>query len=116
MNVASNINLGDVATNAAEAIGWSDQYIDELLSAITWVTTQGKEGDRGKFGVQVGTGKDAEYSIEITGYGKFDPASPAGTLIIDRVMSICSNINSVAANAVATVQRNAKTIDTKVGA
>lgn len=53
------------------------------------------------------------WKIEINGKS-FDPQSAAGTLIMDRVMSELSNLDSIAANSVATEQRIAKDINSKL--
>jgi hypothetical protein len=67
--------------------------------------------DKDGFYAESGKIYNANYSLFS---GGVDPQSGAGALLIDRMMSELSNLESISANAVATSQRIQKEINSKL--
>lgn len=89
---------GDLISDAYTVANFADSQIDQLLDQV-WNAVQ----SGGSFWWTVnGTPKP------------IDPQSGAGALIIDRLMSELSNLESISANAVATAQRIQKEINSKL--
>ena len=111
--------VGDSLTNSAfESCDWADNVIESLLNAVYWTTgTAGEEDygngikgtfdEAGKRVVQVGTNDDGTARY-------INPQDGAGALIIDRLMSNLSNVESISANAVATEQNISKAMHSKI--
>jgi len=94
--VTGGVCNGDLINDAFNICNMADQEIDGLLDQI-WAAVQ-----------PGGTGY-----VTINGK-QVDPQSGAGALIIDRLMSELSNLESISANSVATSQRIQKEINSKL--
>ncbi len=102
-----------VDQNAFNICDWSDSQINDLLGAISSaVNSPNSDYTSGAFTVEAGKVKSTQFTL-FSGDG-IDPQSGAGALVIDRLMSELSNLESISANAVATSQRIQKEINSKL--
>jgi len=89
---------------------WSDSQIFDLLDAINSAVNETDEQIQGGFYCKDGKVYNDDYALFKNGV---DPQSGAGALLIDRMMSELSNLESISANAIATMQRIQKEIHSK---
>ena len=92
---------------------WSDAQINDLLDAINAAVNGTGETMADGFYTKNNDGKIYNDSYSLFSAG-VDPQSGAGALLIDRMMSELSNLESISANAVATSQRIQKEINSKL--
>lgn len=111
---------GQLINDAANLCNWSDNQITDLLDAISDAAqgTQANDGQGYQWHTIVQDGQNVNMVYNngnpmCDGNG-FDPQSGAGALIVDRLMAELSNLESIAANSVATSQRIQKEINSKL--
>jgi hypothetical protein len=101
---------GGVIDPAFDVCSWADNQIEALLQAIQAAVTGTFPTDMNPDFYDYYSGPNA---VMINGT-PVDPHEGAGTLLIDRMMSELSNLESISANAVATSQRIQKEINSKL--
>ena len=121
----SAIISGNAINEAYGVCDWADSQIEALLEAINFLYSD----DQGNVGalsaearsfIDMDSYEEVEEGVwkytclQIGGHGGIDPQDGAGTLIIDRLMSELSNLESISANAIATMQRIQKEINSKL--
>jgi hypothetical protein len=110
-NSVGNSSLVNDTYSAAE---WADGFIEELLEWVNWTVNGGAQPGSNEYGIS-GTTVDGVNKININRkYSGVDPMSGAGALIIDRIMSELSNLEAIAANALATEQKIAQATNSKL--
>ena len=96
---ATNLSDSALVSGAWTATNNADNGIDAVMNQLA----DGVSSETGAVG-----------KVYIPTFGDIDPQKGSGTLIIDRYMSELSNLESVAANAVATSQRIQKEVNSKL--
>ena len=118
--VAEGLCASNSVQNAYDICDWSDGFINALLSALNYSITgksiDGRNGNYEEYGITTvyNSTDTSKSSISVPQFGAINPQDGSGTLIIDRIMSELSNLESISANAIATLQRIQKEINSKL--
>lgn len=111
------LTQGNAIVSAYDITSHADQTIEYLLEALAYcLDPQNHEynSEWENFGIGVRDVGDHKELLLPGREDTIDPQGGAGTLIIDRLMSELSNLESIAANSIATLQRMSKETNSKL--
>ncbi len=115
----SAVLSGNAINSAYDICDFADSQIEALLEALNFLYCDNQDigslSEEARSFIDQDSIEEGKYTcLQIDGHPGIDPQNGAGTLIIDRFMSELSNLESISANAIATMQRIQKEINSKL--